>query len=86
MAMIGSIYNRLRSHVTRFNCARRGHTHVFILERYETQVRLRNFKYNQFGKLLLVRPFNEKFVQGKLKCGRCGCVFLGNVKLQKTFV
>jgi hypothetical protein len=70
----------LARHINHWICAKRGHTHVFILERYQTTVRVRNFKYNPSGKLLLVRPFDERFIEGKLKCGRCGCVYLGNVK------
>jgi len=68
----------LAKHILSLDCILNGHANVVIIERYSSTIKEKNFRGSSIKKLVEVKPYKEVITYGKLKCMKCGQIFIGN--------
>ena len=84
MPLITKLRKWFNSIINNFKCGLHGHTDISIIESYDNITITKNYRGNNLDKLVLVAPYDEVIIKGKLKCHRCGQIFLGSVKERDT--
>lgn len=76
MGIVIAIRKWLDSIVANFNCGLNGHGNVVVLETYEPEVRVKNWRGSSLKNLVQTTTREEKVFKQKCACRTCGETFL----------
>ncbi len=79
MGIVNKLLEWCHKKVDKLTCKIHGHQGLTLIEEYSRKKRLKIFKNNNLKKLSMCPVKMEYLIWGKIKCGTCGCVFIGNI-------
>ena len=79
MGIVGFIRGYLHRKHLKLRCWWNGHSSLTLIEEYSKRTRLKIFSGRHLEKLSMGPVRLEYLIQGKVRCGACGCIFLGNI-------
>jgi hypothetical protein len=59
-----------------FNCGLNGHGNIVVLQSYDPEVRMKNYRGSSLKNLVATKPYEVRVTKQKCACRTCGETFL----------